>query len=46
LAFHSGREADHSLTSVWCRGQGMGGTAPPLPNTPSWRSAQLEGAQG
>jgi len=28
LAFHSGREADHS------------------PNTPSWRGAQLGGAQG
>jgi hypothetical protein len=28
LAFHSGREGDHS------------------PNTPSWRGAQLGGAQG
>jgi len=24
----------------------MGGTVPPLPNTPSWRGAQLGGAQG
>jgi hypothetical protein len=24
----------------------MGGAVPPLPNTPSWRGAQLRGAQG
>jgi hypothetical protein len=24
----------------------MGGAVPPLPNTPSWRGAQLGGAQG
>jgi hypothetical protein len=24
----------------------MGGAVPPLPNTSSWRGAQLEGAQG
>jgi hypothetical protein len=24
----------------------MGGAIPPLPNTPSWRGAQLGGAQG
>jgi hypothetical protein len=45
LAFHSGREADHSPPSsaevkewvqVYLR----------APNTPSWRGAQLGGAQG
>jgi hypothetical protein len=30
------------LTSIWCGGQRMRGSIPPLPNTPSWRDAQLK----
>jgi hypothetical protein len=33
------------LTSILCRGQRMSGAIPPLPNTPSWRGAQLKKAQ-
>jgi hypothetical protein len=33
-------------THLWCQAQGMGGAVPPLPNMPSWRGAQLGGAQG
>jgi hypothetical protein len=29
-----------SLTSIYCWGQIMRGTIPPLPNTPSWPGAQ------
>jgi hypothetical protein len=44
LAFHSGREADHSPPSTaeakeWVE-------LYLHPNTPSWRGAQLGGAQG
>jgi hypothetical protein len=45
LAFHSGREADHSPPSSaevkeWVELYFHS------PNTPSWRGAQLRGAQG
>jgi hypothetical protein len=45
LAFHSGREADHSSLSTaevkeWVELYFH------YPNTPSWRGAQLGGAQG
>jgi hypothetical protein len=45
LAFHSGREADHSPPSSaevkeWVE------LYLHSPNTPSWRGAQLGGAQG
>jgi hypothetical protein len=45
LAFHSGREADHSPPSSaevneWVK------LYLHSPNTPSWRGAQLGGAQG
>jgi hypothetical protein len=45
LAFHSGREADHSPPSSvevkeWVE------LYLHSPNTPSWRGAQLRGAQG
>jgi hypothetical protein len=30
------------LTSIWCRGQRMNWAMSPLPNTPSWRGAQLK----
>jgi hypothetical protein len=30
------------LTSIYCRGQRMSGVIPLLPNTPSWRGAQLK----
>jgi hypothetical protein len=36
-----GREADHSPPSSAGGGQRMRGAIPPLPNTPSWRGAQL-----
>jgi hypothetical protein len=36
-----GREADHSPPSS-AGGQRMSGAIPPLPNTPSWRCAQLK----
>jgi hypothetical protein len=45
LAFHSGREADHSPPSS-AEVKEWGGAVPPFPNTPSWRGAQLGGAQG
>jgi hypothetical protein len=31
-----------SVTSIYCLGQRMSGTIPPLPNTPSWHGAQLK----
>jgi hypothetical protein len=40
LAFHSGREADHSQVKEWVE------MYLHSPNTPSWRGAQLGGAQG
>jgi hypothetical protein len=40
LAFHSGREANHSPSSAEVKG--LGGAIPPIPHTPSWRGAQGE----
>jgi hypothetical protein len=40
LAFHSGREADHSQVKEWVE------LYLHSPNTPSWHGAQLGGAQG
>jgi hypothetical protein len=45
LAFHSGREADHSPPPS-AEVEGADGAVPPLPNTPLWRGAQFGGAQG
>jgi hypothetical protein len=45
LAFHSGREADHSTPSSAEVKQGVE-LYLHSPNTPSWRRAQLGGAQG
>jgi hypothetical protein len=45
LAFHSGREADHSPPSSAGVEEGME-LYLHSPNTPSWRGAQLGGAQG
>jgi hypothetical protein len=45
LAFHSGREADHSLPSSAEVKQRVE-LYLHSPNTPSWRGAQLRGAQG
>jgi hypothetical protein len=45
LAFHSGREADHSLPSS-AEVKEWGELYLHSPNTPSWRGAQLGGAQG
>jgi len=42
LAFHLGREADHSPPSS----AEVKELYLHSPNTPSWRGAQLEGAQG
>jgi hypothetical protein len=45
LAFHSGREANHSPpSSAEVKKNGWSCTS--TPNTPSWRGAQLGGAQG
>jgi hypothetical protein len=40
LAFHSGREADHSHP-LQCRGQRMGGAVPPLPQDAFMAEGQL-----
>jgi hypothetical protein len=45
LAFHSGREADHSPPSS-AEVKECVELYLHSPNTPSWRGAQLEGAQG
>jgi hypothetical protein len=45
LAFHSGREADHSPPSS-AEGKECVELYLHSPNTPSWRGAQLGGAQG
>jgi hypothetical protein len=45
LAVHSGREVNHSPPSG-AGGRGVGGAVPPLPHAPSWRDAQVGGAQG
>jgi hypothetical protein len=44
LAFHSGREADHSPPSC-AEVKEWVALYLHSPNTPSWRGAQLEGAQ-
>jgi hypothetical protein len=44
-SFHGGKAAgawSWPLTFIECRGQIMSGAKPPLPNTPSWRGAQLK----
>jgi hypothetical protein len=45
LAFHSGREADHSPPSS-AKVKELVELCLHSPNTPSWRGAQLGGAQG
>jgi len=45
LAFHSGREADH-LPPSSAEVKEWVGLYLHSPNTPSWRGAQLGGAQG
>jgi hypothetical protein len=45
LPFHSGREADHSPPSS-AEVKELVELYVHSPNTPSWRSAQLGGAQG
>jgi hypothetical protein len=45
LAFHSGREADHSPPSS-AEVKELVELYLQSPNTPSWRSAQLGGSQG
>jgi hypothetical protein len=45
VSFSGGKAArawSWPLTSISCRGQRMSGAIPPLPNTPSWRFAQLK----